>query len=347
MDAEDHTPRCERDQLRAAVVRPVADDEVPRWLELMRAHHYLGFGKSQGKRILYVATIDGEWVALLSWAAAALHVKCRDNWIGWDSTAKRHRLRQITNNTRFLILPGTNVKNLASRVLALNLKRLRVDWLDRHGHDLHLVETFVDPERFRGTCYLAQGWIHIGFTEGFGKDPSGAYTAHGKPKMMLVRPLTLDVQYRLRNPIIDDGGRGPRLMLDVRKLRLDGRGGLLDVMLKIPSVRVKECSRYRQYKVLALMTCAILSGARNHVQISRYVQSLTADELTRFGLGPEERPSRWTIWRLLNRIEAEPFDREVSRWLVGAGHARTRTKEGISGTATLPLLTAFRRDSQA
>lgn len=347
MDVEDQTQRSRRGDLRAVVVRPVEDDEEPRWLELMRAHHYLGFGKSQGKRIFYVATLDGQWVALLSWAAAALHVKCRDNWIGWDSVAKRHRLCHVTNNTRFLILPGATVKNLASRVLALNLKRLRADWLYRHGQQIHLVETFVDPERFRGTCYLAQGWTFLGLTEGFGKDPSGAYTAHGKPKMMFVRPLIHDVQYRLRNPIIDDD-RAPRLMLDIRKLRLDGKGGLLDVMRTIPSVRVKECSCYRQYKLLGLMTCALLSGARNHVQISRYVQSLTAAELGRVGLGPADRPSRWTLWRLLNRIDSEQFDREVSRWLASAshGHTKTKVKEALSGNATLPLLTAFRRDCQ-
>jgi hypothetical protein len=111
--------------LAAVVVRPIEAHELPRWLELVRAHHYLGFGKSAGKRILYVATIDGEWAALLSWAAAALHVRCRDQWIGWDKAVKRRRLKQITNNTRFLILPGVHVKNLASRVLALNLRRIR------------------------------------------------------------------------------------------------------------------------------------------------------------------------------------------------------------------------------
>lgn len=348
VDTADYNPEIERGRLRAVVVRPIEDDEERRWLELMRSHHYLGFGKSQGRRILYVATLDGEWVGLLSWAAAALHVRCRDQWIGWDSVAKRQRLCQITNNTRFLVLPGAKIKNLASRILALNLRRLRGDWLARHGYEIHLTETFVDPERFRGTCYLAQGWTHIGFSEGFGKDPSGAYAEHGKRKMMLVRPLIPDAQYRLRNPVIDDGDGDGRLMLDVRKLQLDGKGGLLDVMLKIPSVRMKECSRYRQYKVLALMTCALLSGARSHIQVGRYVKSLTEAELTRLGLGPNERPSRWTLWRLIGRIDTERFDREVSEWLLGAGPKETRNKvkEVLSGGTPLPLLTAFRRGYQ-
>ena len=142
-DVDDSDIVSSRAALRAIEVRPVEAHEVERWLAFMREHHYLGFGKSAGKRVLHVATIGGEWVALLCWAAAALHVKCRDQWIGWDGVAKTHRLRLVTNNTRFLVLPGWHLRNLASRVLGLSIRRLARDWQARHGYS---VETMPDVQ---------------------------------------------------------------------------------------------------------------------------------------------------------------------------------------------------------
>jgi GNAT superfamily N-acetyltransferase len=165
LDVDDSVVSKERASLHEIEVRRVEAHEVERWLALMRQHHYLSFGKSAGKRVLHVATLRGEWVALLCWAAAALHVKCRDEWIGWDSIAKRHRLRLVTNNTRFLVLPGWQRRNLASRVLSLSVKRLARDWRACHGYAVVLAETFVDPKRFGGTCYRAAGWSMIGMTE--------------------------------------------------------------------------------------------------------------------------------------------------------------------------------------
>lgn len=342
---EIETQEPARNRLRDVVVRPVEQHDVPRWLELMRSHHYLGFGKSAGKRILYAATLDGEWVALLSWAAAALHVRCRDEWIGWDRLAKRHRLRQITNNTRFLMLPGLTLPNLASRVLALNIQRLRKDWSVHHGHEVVLAETFVDPTRFRGTCYIAQGWVAVGTTEGFGHHPRGAYQRHDNPKMMLVRPLVLDACERLRNPLFtDDEDGSSRLLLDVGKLPIDGDGGLMNAMRRIPSVRESNAS-YPQCRILALAVCAMLSGARSHHDIARYMKSLTPSELERLGLSPNRLPSRWTIWRLLNRLDATVFDRHVGEWLSCALRTDARRNvldHAMGGARSPPLLGALR-----
>jgi hypothetical protein len=331
------------ERLGAVIVRPVEQDEVPRWLELMRAHHYLGFGKSAGKRILYVATLDGQWVAQLAWAAAALNVQCRDQWIGWDKVAKRHRLQQVTNNTRFLILPGPARANLASHVLAKNLRRLADDWHARHGHGLLLAETFVDPSRFRGTCYIAQGWTVLGETRGFGHHPQGTYERHGQPKTMLVRPLVRDARERLRSPLFEDSTGVPRLMLDVGKLPIEGEGGLFDAMLAVPSVRQRWTATYPQYKLLALATCAMLSGARTHYDIFRYMKSLTPAQLKPMALNPAKLPSRWTFWRVLNRIDAEMFDRHVGEWLARVWRDDALTIAPQIRGGTLPLLTSLRR----
>ena len=140
--------------LREVRVRVVRADEERRWNELVRTHHYLGFRNLCGRRLRHVAVLGERWLALLGWHAAALHCAARDRWIGWSSLQRRQRLFLVANNSRYLLLPAASgVPNLASRVLGLSLRRLRADWLALHGHDLLLAETFVDPQRYRGTCY--------------------------------------------------------------------------------------------------------------------------------------------------------------------------------------------------
>ena len=107
----------------------------------MREHHYLGFERIVGKALHYVACFEEQWVALLGWGSAALKCSARDRFIGWDKPLQFKRLHLIANNVRFLILPGWNIPNLASRLLALNVKRLSLDWLCFHGHPVLLAET--------------------------------------------------------------------------------------------------------------------------------------------------------------------------------------------------------------
>ena len=132
-------------------VRLICSHERPQWDSLMRAHHYLGLTAMVGRSLRYVAEIDGRWLALLGWASPALKCASRDTWIGWSPTLQWQRLALIANNSRFLILPDWHQPNLGSRVLALCQRRLPRDWLERFGHPLLLLETFVDPQRFHGT----------------------------------------------------------------------------------------------------------------------------------------------------------------------------------------------------
>ncbi len=141
------------------VVRPVRGEERAPWRKLMQAHHYLGFQRIVGQSLWYVATPDEQWVALLGWGAAALKCSARDAWIGWTPSLKFRRLRLMVNNVHFLILPAWHRPNPASQVLALNLRRLSEDWERCYGHPIRLTETFVDPARFRGTCYRAAGFL--------------------------------------------------------------------------------------------------------------------------------------------------------------------------------------------
>jgi len=143
---------------RRLEVRPLQAGEEERWEALMREHHYLGYRSLVGETLRYVGEEEGQWVGLLSWSTAAFKCGVRDRWIGGSKSLQWRRLRYVANNSRFLVLPQTRRKNLASQLLAANLRRLAGDWEERHGHPVLLAETFVD-QRFRGSCYLGAGWL--------------------------------------------------------------------------------------------------------------------------------------------------------------------------------------------
>src|SRR5690606_28026586 len=122
-----------------------------------------------GEALRYVATEGERWLALLGWSTAAFKCGPRDAWIGWPERLQWPRLRLIASNARFVVLPQARQPHLASRVLGLSCRRLSRDWQAAFGHPVFLAETFVDSERFLGTCYRAAGWTLLGETKGFGR----------------------------------------------------------------------------------------------------------------------------------------------------------------------------------
>jgi hypothetical protein len=135
---------------------------------LLHRYHYLGLKASfVGENIRYLACdVYNRPLGCLLFGSAAWKTGARDAYIGWDVRTRERNLSLLTNNTRFLILPWVQVKCLASHLLSLSLKQLNQDWENRYGHTISLVETFVDTTRFRGTCYKAANWIHVGQTTG-------------------------------------------------------------------------------------------------------------------------------------------------------------------------------------
>jgi Domain of unknown function (DUF4338) len=123
--------------------------------------------------------------------AAAWRCHPRDAFIGWSEAERQRQLRFLCNNTRFLILPWVRVRHLASHVLSLVTRRLSGDWQDKYGHPIHLVETFVERERFAGTCYQAAGWIGLGATTGRGRNSPGR-TPQGPVKEIYIQALSAD-----------------------------------------------------------------------------------------------------------------------------------------------------------
>jgi len=158
------------------------------WEYLLHHYHYLGVPRLVGEHIRHLAHINGQVVACVAWASAAWKIMPRDRFIGWDEAAKRKNLHLIANNTRFLILPWVRIKYLASRVLALSLKRLPMDWQRAYDHPVCLAETFVDLSRFEGTCYRAANWQYVGQTKGSAKR-GNQYRFHGQPKAIYLYPL--------------------------------------------------------------------------------------------------------------------------------------------------------------
>jgi hypothetical protein len=177
-------------------VRPITADERMGWRLYVGRYHYLGDRPIVGEQVLYAAFLDGEVVGLLGWASAALHAPLREAFIGWDELTKRRRLHFVVNNVRFLILPWVRVRNLASKVLALNLRRLSEDWERVWRHPVYLAETFVDAARFRGTCYRAANWVHLGYTAGRAKR-GNEYLFGASPKALFVYPLGRHARRRL------------------------------------------------------------------------------------------------------------------------------------------------------
>jgi hypothetical protein len=149
-------------------VRRTADE--PLFNSLMESHHYLGYEQPVGEHLKYLVWAQGRPIACLAWSSAPRHLGSRDRFIGWGGEARRRNIRFIAYNTRFLILPWVEVPHLASHILSRIARRLSEDWERLYGHPIYFLETFVDPERFRGTCYRAANWVVLGRTTGRGKN---------------------------------------------------------------------------------------------------------------------------------------------------------------------------------
>lgn len=139
------------------------------WNEYIQRYHYLGYQPLPGAQLRYLAGSQGQILALLGFGAAAWKVAPRDRWIGWNAAQRLQRLHLLINNARFLILPWITSRNLASKLLAMAARRVAHDWAHRYGYRPVLMETFVESQRFSGTCYRAANWTHVGQTRGRGK----------------------------------------------------------------------------------------------------------------------------------------------------------------------------------
>lgn len=171
--------------------------ESRRWREQVERYHYLGCRVPFGANLRYWVRHGERELACLLWTSPAWKMQARDTWIGWSDEQRRCNLQRIVNNGRFLILPWVHVKGLASKILALSARQMPRDWEMRYGCRPLLLETLVDAARFRGTCYRAANWIHVGQTTGRGR-MDREHKAHGQAiRDIYVYPLVDDARRRL------------------------------------------------------------------------------------------------------------------------------------------------------
>jgi hypothetical protein len=291
-------------------VRPIKPSERAKCMRLLEDHHYLGAIQPVGEQIIYVATGPcGGIRGVLVFCAAAKHLQHRDRWIGWTEEQRRRRLALIANNARFLIVPGYHVPNLATRILKLALDRLSDDWQQRYQHPLGLVETFVNPEQFRGTVYKAGGWIELGQTSGHGRVNRDYYVRHHKPKCLFVRSLChnarkgLQAEHLKKAWAVVEEKVAPRCTYRAKDIRTfaEQLKGVQDYRTRI--------GNYPVWSLLAIVALAYFCGApRGQKDLAKFARQMSHGQrhalgVRRQGKGKYPAPSQPTFCRLLRAVD--------------------------------------------
>lgn len=299
--------------------------EVTRWNQLVRKHHYLKEHRMVGESLRYVAKLDGKWIALLGWSSAAFHLRARDAWIGWTDSLRKSRRSLVACNARFVLLdPKAKSCHLASQILNLNLKRLSVDWQQHYAHPITLVETFVDPQRFEGTCYRAANWIEIGVTKGFGRSRIDFYQIHDKPKAIFLHPLTAKARQILSAPVMPPAWAPYERVADPIEYSLSAQQ-TKSLLHALGALRDPRRNRGRVHRkiasIVAIATAAMIAGNNNLVDIGEFSQFLNQNQLRSLGAARCRQtrkflaPSESTIRRVLQRLDPKQLDGIISDWL--------------------------------
>ena len=299
--------------------------EEKRWNKLIQKHHYLKEHRLVGESLRYVVRQNGEWIALLGWSSAAFHLRPRDSWIGWSDAQRNAGRHLVACNARFLILQAkAQSPNLASQCLSANLKRLSEDWQQRYGHPILLVETYVDPDRFEGTCYRATNWTEIGLTKGFGRSRLEFYQQHDKPKAIFLFELHPAACQILSAPVMPAAWALYRRAPDCRQYPLCARQtkSLLQALKKLKDPRRHRGWRHRQVgSIVAIATAAIIAGNDSLLDIGEFSQALNQNQLRSLGAsrsrdtGKYIAPSEPTIRRILQRLDPTELDTIITDWL--------------------------------
>ena len=275
-----------------------------------------------GRQLRYVAELDGQWVALLGWNVAAYHLRGRDEWLGWTVEQLLRRRKFVVQNSRFLLLADRGRwPNLASRVLSLCGRRLSRDWEEAFGHPVLAVESFVDPERFAGTCYRAAGWEILGRTQGSRRHHRDFYVDDATPKELWVRCLHPKARKWLRAPALppryaphEDPAWHCRYTAAQCQTLWERFNHLLDV-------RKRKGRLHSLASILTIGAVATLCGVRGTRAIADFAEHLNPTQLRLLHCyysqtrKRHEPPSEPTVRRVLNLVPAADFDREVAAWL--------------------------------
>lgn len=336
--------------LSGVVVRLMRPQELRRWNRLMTRQHYLGNAHLVGETLRYVAERKGRWLALLGWSSAAYHLRERERHIGWSTAQRRSRLPLVACNARFLILRGVSPPNLASQVLGVCTRRLSEDWQAVHGHGLLLAETFVDPQRFQGTCYRAAGWERLGASKGFARRTRDYYLPHDQPKELLVKalhPRALPWLKAAQLPapwIAAEQTLAPRSALPLAQWQ-----SLYELFGDLPDARSPHGRLHSVRTIVTIAAAAVLAGARGYLAIAEFAARLTQRQLASvraYGDPKTDRrvaPGYNAIWRVLTHLDAQGLDQRLSQWFsqldpqLRALAVEGKTLRGTAGPDGQPL----------
>ena len=286
-------------------------------------HHYLHDATLVGEHLRYVATYKGQWLAVATWSGAAFHLKDRDNFIGWDFEQCRRRRALLANNSRLLVLPECHFPNLISRFMKLMLGRLSQDWLERWGHPLALVETFVDPQLYQGTAYKVSGWSHLGKTAGWKRDAADFYIKHDAPKQIWVRELVKKACVKLRAAQLP----APWAMVEADAVArctstIKEIGSLMESLRReLPEFRRAQALGYPVAGMVCLIVMGMATGVRKGPDdLAQFADTLSQAQLRTLGFRRDQHtrwyrcPKKTTFTRVLSQVDAGVLEQVLLKW---------------------------------
>ncbi len=309
---------------KGLTVRVVESREVTRFDDAMEAAHYLGKTRRVGDFLRQVVERDGEWIGLLAWGPACLHLKDRDRWIGWNPLQRAERLKLVVQNRRFLLLTERGkAPNLASQALAAAVRALPDQWRQQFGYEPVLAETFTDVELYEGTCYRASGWEPVGMSAGFSRHRADFYIANDRPKRLWLRKLRPDATAVLCGASLgtrQEEGETPATS-GVLPLRQKQMESLLIALRTMKDPRARN-TRFRLAPVLTIVAMALLCGKRDISQFHRFgwrlrqkQRALLSLPFKRGSRKIREIPSYSVYYQVLSRLDLDVFAQVLNTWL--------------------------------
>jgi len=305
-------------------VRPVAAEELGAFEGLLEGKHYLGSAPPVGDFLRQVVIRDGQWVALLVWGPAALKLKDREQWMGWNRAMAAERLKLVVQNRRYLLLHERGTQpNLASAALAAACRALPSQWRERFGYVPLIAESFTDPETFSGTCYKASGWQPVGMTEGNSRHRADFFVPNGRPKRLWLKELCPQGRQKACASVLAPEHAPAVTLAPHGLLPIDQgqRRSLIEVLRKAPDPRGKN-TRFRIGPVLSIVSMALLCGARQISEIARFANRLHPTQRAELGLPIKkatrrfyEVPTYSVFYEVLTRMDPQAFAALLSGWL--------------------------------
>lgn len=304
-------------------VREATKQEHQRCEQELARHHYLGSATVVGDRVWQVAECEDEWLGVILWCAAAKRLKDRERWIGWDPRTQAERLKLVVQQARFCL--WREQPNLASRVLGEAVRGLPEIWQHRHGYTPVLAETFVDPERFEGTCYRAAGWENVGQSKGNRRAGRDYYEPGAGLKTVWLKPLHPEAAALLRGPHdqLPENCRAalPVATMGIVPVKMAQLESLHSAMARVPDPRAGN-RQHRLSTVLTIVALSILTGRQRPADFVRLAQQLNARQREALayyrpaGRKVRVAPGRDVFYSLLERVDPQALAEVLNQWLL-------------------------------